>query len=221
MRRVAFALTLASVLATSLMTRSQAQGPSPAAPKQVAPSPVAAPNAAPTGSAASGASKTQAPVAVTPPTAKPTVSPAAPVPQSTIPEVRPPTDAVSAQQLLNELQSTDDPYTTTLLQTRDPFNPPPVVAEAAIEKTELEQVPLEQIKITGIITGLNQHKAILVTPNGKTHIVGEKTKIGTRKGIVKKITANSVVVRERFANVFGKEENIDTEIKMIEKKEKR
>jgi type IV pilus assembly protein PilP len=74
------------------------------------------------------------------------------------------------------------------------------------------------MKLTGIIVGLDKHKAILMTPNGKTHIIGVGTKIGVRKGFVKKITPTSIVVRERFANVFGKEENIDTEIKLPEKR---
>lgn len=213
---------LISVVVAVLGVRALAQGPAPAPVTSPA---VAPPSGAPASSPVSLPGTGAAPSTQTPPQAQQAV----PTPQS-VAQPAPPqgaaapnaaADKVSAQELLNELQNTDDPYTTTLLQTRDPFNPPPIVAEAAIEKTELEQVPLEQIKITGIITGLSQQKAILVTPNGKTHIVGERTKIGTRKGIVKKITANSIVVRERFANVFGKEENIDTEIKIVEKKERR
>lgn len=207
----------------------------PSAQAPVAPPPAAAASAqAPAAPSASAPASTSPSQPAVPPAQKTSPATAAKAPSGAQPQAAqqpsqlpppasPPSaaDVVSAQQLLNELQNADDPYTTTLLQTRDPFNPPPIVAEAAVEKTPLELVPLEQIKISGIVTGLNQHKAILVTPDGKTHIVGERTKIGTRKGIVKKITGNTIVVRERFANVFGKEENIDTEIKIIEKDKKR
>jgi Tfp pilus assembly protein PilP len=55
---------------------------------------------------------------------------------------------------------------------------------------------------------------MISAPNGKTYVVSERTKIGTRKGIVLKVQPDAILIREKVVNVLGQEENVDVEIRM-------
>jgi Tfp pilus assembly protein PilP len=103
---------------------------------------------------------------------------------------------------------------TELLNLRDPFRSPPEVEVAGDTRSELEQSPVDQFKMLGVATGPKKIKAMIQDSKGKTHFVSENTKIGQRKGIVRKITAQSVIVKERIINVLGQEEDVDYEIKL-------
>ena len=97
---------------------------------------------------------------------------------------------------------------------RDPFKRPIFVDVARRPRTELEYFPTEQYKMVGVLTGPERLRAMVLGPNGKTYFVAENTKIGVRQGAVRRITAHSIVVREKVLNVLGKEENVDTEIRL-------
>jgi hypothetical protein len=64
------------------------------------------------------------------------------------------------------------------------------------------------------LTGPARLKAMIVAPNGKTYFVSESQKIGTRDGVIRKITTKAVLVREKIVNVIGREETIDFEIRL-------
>ena len=136
------------------------------------------------------------------PTASPTPS-ATPVP----------TKAVGGAQPDEMLQAIDE-----ALQLRDPFKSPERAIIASTPLTELERYPLEQYKLIGVITGANRLRAILLDPSGKTHFVAEKMRIGTRRGVIREIRSDVVIVREKIFNVLGKEEASDAEIKLLEEK---
>lgn len=103
---------------------------------------------------------------------------------------------------------------TDLANLRDPFRRPVIVDADAIARSELEFFPTEQYRMVGIVTGPERLRAMIVAPNGKTHFVAEKTKIGVRKGTVTRITATSMVIRERVLNTLGKEEIVNTELRL-------
>ena len=105
------------------------------------------------------------------------------------------------------------------LTLRDPFRRPNKFSENSTDAAipELERYSLEQFKIIGIITGPKKAKALLSTPTNKMFIVQESDKLGNRSGIVKKIKDRSVLVREKLVNLIGQEENIETELKYLEK----
>ncbi len=104
---------------------------------------------------------------------------------------------------------------TELLKLRDPFKSPAEVLMAGDTRTELELFPIDQFKLVGVATGPKKIKAMIVDPKGKTHFVAENTKVGQRKGIVRKITPQVVYVRERIINVLGQEEDVDFEIRIV------
>lgn len=106
------------------------------------------------------------------------------------------------------------PAAKNLLKIRDPFRKPEIKSAESQPLSELEVFPLDQFKMTGFVSGPDRPKAMLVGPNGKTYFVAEKMRIGVRKGIVKKITEESIMVREKFVNIFGQEEEADSIIKL-------
>ncbi len=94
---------------------------------------------------------------------------------------------------------------------RDPFKEPEI-SEVIQNRSDLEKYAVTDFKVTGIITGPIRMRAMVVAPDGKTHYVAEKMKMGLRDGIVIKITTKSVSVREKVMNPLGEVELFDTEI---------
>lgn len=112
------------------------------------------------------------------------------------------------------------PPSSDMLQLRDPFKSPSLQMLDGIPKTELETIPIDQFKLLAVITGPERMRAMLSNQAGKNFFVGLGTKIGVRKGVVRKISRASVKVRERVVNILGQEENVETEIKLPDNKMK-
>ena len=106
--------------------------------------------------------------------------------------------------------------TDDLLKMRDPFRAPDK-NEDGPAKSELEQYSVESFKLVGVLTGLEHLRALVQAPDGKTFFVAEKTKIGLRGGMIRKILPESVKIRERNINVVGQVENVDSELVMSSK----
>lgn len=105
----------------------------------------------------------------------------------------------------------EDADPQALLNIRDPFRPPDSVLIES-PRTELEIVSIEELKMLGVMTGPKETRALILTPNGKTHFVRVNDKIGNRRGVIVSITPQSIKVSERIVNVLGKEENVLNEI---------
>lgn len=96
---------------------------------------------------------------------------------------------------------------------RDPFKEPAYI-ESKNTRSELERYAVTEFKVTGIVTGPLRMRAMLLAPDGKTHYVSEKMKLGMRDGVITRITTKTVVVREKVVNPLGEVELFDTEIGM-------
>jgi Tfp pilus assembly protein PilP len=102
------------------------------------------------------------------------------------------------------------------LDMRDPFRRPFVAdAPTTAPLGVLERFPVEEFKMVGAITGTGRVRAILLDPDGKTHLVSEKMRIGPRRGVIREIRANAVRVRELVVNALGREETVETEIRLV------
>jgi type IV pilus assembly protein PilP len=101
-----------------------------------------------------------------------------------------------------------------LMKIRDPFKRlvQPKVAEAP--RTDLEAYAVDQFKLIGVLKGLDRPRAMLTGPNGRTYFVSENQRMGNRRGMIRHIGEESLVVREKFTNIIGKEENLDIELKL-------
>ena len=87
---------------------------------------------------------------------------------------------------------------------RDPFVPPPGLNKKE-KGNELREFDLNEINLVAILTGLGPPQAMVVLPNGKTHIVQVRDPIGRHNGRVFKITANEVVIEESFKDFKGRD----------------
>lgn len=101
------------------------------------------------------------------------------------------------------------------MEMRDPFKRPFVAGTTPVAPlSELEIFGVDQFKMVGVITGADRLRAILLDPSGKSHFVSEKMRIGTRKGYIREIRSDLIVVREKITNAIGREEALDTEIRL-------
>lgn len=100
------------------------------------------------------------------------------------------------------------------LKFRDPFKQPETQKSSTEQLTDLEKYPVSEFKLTGVMTGPKKMRAMILAPDGKTHFVSEKMKIGNKNGIIAKITTKSLVVKEKLVNALGEEELIETEMSM-------
>ena len=92
-----------------------------------------------------------------------------------------------------------------VVKMRDPFKRSADL-DQQVERTELELYPLDRMKVAGVITGAKRMRAMLVTPDGRTHFVSEGMKLGDRGGVITRITDKGIRIRERTMNVLGQEE---------------
>lgn len=107
------------------------------------------------------------------------------------------------------------------LTLRDPFRQPQMKVATEVNEggkiPELERFQVEQFRLMGIITGPKKHKAMLAGPDGKIFIVSESMRLGSRRGLVKKISAGGVLIEEKIVNILGQEERVETSIHFKEK----
>ncbi len=104
-----------------------------------------------------------------------------------------------------------------------PFiNPVPSITSSKIRKkkhqgplTPLEKIQPSQLKLVGIVTSPRVPPMALVElPNGKGYILRIGTKVGINDGKVIKIGSNFVVIQEKVLDIFGKEVNKNTILKL-------
>ena len=98
---------------------------------------------------------------------------------------------------------------------KDPFKPAIVELTPAAGKggretapnpnlLPIQRVEVEKFKITGIIAGLKENRALLVDPDGKAYVAKTGMLIGPNNGKVTRITANTLEVDENFKDDAGR-----------------
>ena len=100
---------------------------------------------------------------------------------------------------------------------RDPFLPltvvrKPVKGESEEPLTPLQKFELTQYRLMGIITGLDEPRALVSSPDGKSYIIKKGMKIGKNDGKVLQITDEVIEVEEKFYDFSG---NVRTNIQEI------
>lgn len=105
---------------------------------------------------------------------------------------------------------------------RDPFSPLVTKAEnreRAGSRPPLERYTITEFHMTGIVWGGFGYNAMLEGPDGKGYFVRVGTVIGPNKGIVKKITKDSMVIEEKYKNFMGVTERKQVVIPLRTKQE--
>lgn len=99
---------------------------------------------------------------------------------------------------------------------RDPFKRPNFANSDEPQKSPLELFAVDQMRVVGVLTGPKRMRAILRLPDGQTHIVTDKMKIGVRNGVIQRVTPKGVRVVEKIVNIIGEEEVFETDILLNE-----
>lgn len=103
---------------------------------------------------------------------------------------------------------------------KDPFKPflaqqaPPPVAPGSgaarpggpppADLLPIQSFEVSKFKVTGIVVGLKENKALVVDPNGKGYVVQVGMQIGNANGRITRITPSAVEVVERFRESNGR-----------------
>jgi Tfp pilus assembly protein PilP len=105
---------------------------------------------------------------------------------------------------------------------RDPFAP--IIVKESKKGKEGDRPPLErynitEFKLTGIIWGGFGYNAMLEGPDGKGYFVRVGAILGPNRGVVKKITQNTMVVEEKYKTYTGETERKEIVVELRKKQE--
>jgi len=92
-------------------------------------------------------------------------------------------------------------YFNPLKVRRDPFLPPAAFERKGVN--ELTSFELNEMSLVAVLSGMGAAKAMILLPNGKTHIVQRGDAIGRNRGRVSAISGSEVVVKESFKDYKG------------------
>ena len=87
---------------------------------------------------------------------------------------------------------------------RDPFTSilESEVTQYAGDRTPIERVPLDAIKLAGVVDDASP-RALITLPDGSSHVLRVGDVVGEHFGVVKAIGHGRVVVVEHFHNAIG------------------
>lgn len=106
-------------------------------------------------------------------------------------------------------QTPPAPFTYSPIGKRDPFRSyladiKASEAESGRPMQETELYELDQYRLTALVTGTSQPKAMVEDPEGVGHVVQVGSRIGKNGGRVTRISAKGVLIVEEFVNPVGK-----------------
>ncbi len=107
---------------------------------------------------------------------------------------------------------------------RDPFAPIIAKQEKKAnlgDRPPLERYNISEFKLSGIIWGGFGYNAMLEGPDGKGYFIRVGTILGPNRGVVKKITQNTIVIEEKFKNVKGETEHKEITVQLRRKQEEK
>ena len=120
-----------------------------------------------------------------------------------------------------EKDTEEAPYTYNPTNKVDPFKSFITVREELQEKeakekprTYLETLDLSQLTISAIVLTKTEHWALVRDSKGDGHVIKVGTPIGRRGGRVTEILEDTVVVREYFKDIRGREQTRDTVLRL-------
>jgi len=135
--------------------------------------------------------------APSPPPAPTTQAPVKPPLQKQMSSAKP----ASAASPTGDFASRKDPFKPFIQPKAEKPAPGKLRGEGALP---IQNYEVEQFKVSGIIVGLKENKALLVDPTGKGYVVKEGMNIGPNNGVITKITPSHLEVAERHRDDTGK-----------------
>ena len=117
--------------------------------------------------------------------------------------------------------SANTEYTYSPVGKRDPFRSYLADLKEATETERsgrlleaTEKFELAQYRLTGLLTGTSQPKAMVEDPNGRGHVVHIGSRMGRNEGRVMRITSTGLVVVEDFRDATGKRMQVPININL-------
>lgn len=90
---------------------------------------------------------------------------------------------------------------------RDPFVPLSIIKRPLVATEEpatpLQRYDLIQFNLVGVIVGMDEPKAMVVAPDGKSYILARGVKIGKNNGVVIGISSETIRVEEKYYDFSG------------------
>ena len=83
----------------------------------------------------------------------------------------------------------------------------------------MERYNIIEFKLTGIVWGGFGYNAMLEGPDGKGYFVRVGSIVGPNKGVIKKITKDTMVIEEKFKNLLGETQRKQIIIDLRKKQE--
>ncbi len=121
------------------------------------------------------------------------------------------------QKQISSAQTAVAPAPINFSKKKDPFRPfvlpSTVVSKAAatgrtkaIKRSDLpiHSFDVSQFKVSGIVTGLRENRALIVDPNGKAYVIKVGMTVGLNEGRVTRINTASIEITEQFTDESGK-----------------
>jgi len=107
---------------------------------------------------------------------------------------------------------------------RDPFQSlmelERTVRKSAAPETPLQKYALNQLRIIGVVWGKGEPRAMVVSPDGKSHVLKKGVKVGQNEGVVTDITREAVLVQETIYDFGGTSRTVNQKIPLpLTKKE--
>ncbi len=101
---------------------------------------------------------------------------------------------------------TTDEYSYNPVGKRDPFKPykADLVQDVSLPRSPLEQWELENLRLTAIVWGISNPRALVYAPDGQSYIVRKDMRMGKNRGRVSRITRRELFVKEEFRDPTGK-----------------
>lgn len=144
---------------------------------------------------------------------EPVPSPVASQPAAVAPA---PTATVAAAPAASE---TEVPYSYNPVGKHDPFRDPRDTAcclpPVPIDCSGLLcQYDLDQLKLSGVVSGMANPVAVIEVPQGRSFQVSRGTKVGRNGGVVKRVLRDSIVVAEFAQDGQGLRREYETILRM-------
>jgi type IV pilus assembly protein PilP len=88
--------------------------------------------------------------------------------------------------------------------------------EAPSQRTRepTETFELDQYRLTGLVTGTAQPRAMVEDPEGKGHVITLGTRLGKRGGVVTRIAPEGIIVTEEFRTPTGDKVRVPITVKL-------
>ncbi|MDT8441837.1 MAG: pilus assembly protein PilP [Desulfuromonadales bacterium] len=115
----------------------------------------------------------------------------------------------------------EEKYVYQAIGRRDPFVPLTAmrkVVESGDEPlTPLQGYELTQYRLTALLVGFEEPRAVVSAPDNKTYILKRGMKIGKNGGVIVKIDSRTVLVEEKYYDFSGNVRTIIQEISIAKR----